>query len=580
MFKLFQNYILKKYIPDVSINKRYKDFLFNVIQISGIVVLFIYLIHSVLIQSINLELVLGTSLFLNIINYFLYSRRKKIPPYINIFLFLYATTVFAIPFIVTPGLYYMIWIIAFPLISFLLSGFKKGIIPVILFFIVSTILYYQVCKQQNDCSLEYFMGYVFVYIFFFGLGIALHYTLSSTTRLVEVSLEKAIQDNKVKDEFISSLSHQIRTHLNNIMVISDLVGNQKNSDYQKDLIDTIIASTNNLVNIVNNIVKVANIELSDSKFSHVQFDLFSTIDNTLMLFRKSGSRSKPIQFNIGNNLKISVLGDPIRFKQILINLIENVQHIQADTTGKVVLEVNSVEETNEKIELLFILTAEDVLEIIKDQEDNYYAILPSSDENNISDNLSRYYLDTNIAQRIIQHNHGNLTLEIIDNTISFTFNLHMQKAVKEKEKEYKQAPSSITTSVSPTTKRALKDSQVLLVEDNLINQKIVMLSLKKVVKSIDVANNGKEALDKFGTSKYDLILMDIQMPVMDGILATKKIRELEYSTDTHTPIIAITANALSGDKENCLAAGMNEYISKPFQIDVLIQKMKNLIESE
>jgi CheY-like chemotaxis protein len=125
----------------------------------------------------------------------------------------------------------------------------------------------------------------------------------------------------------------------------------------------------------------------------------------------------------------------------------------------------------------------------------------------------------------------------------------------------------------------LEEASVLLVEDNSINQKIVILSLKNKVRNIEVASNGKEALDKFGTTKYDLILMDIQMPVMNGIVATKKIRELESSTNTHTPIIAITANALSGDKEACLAAGMNEYISKPFQVEILLQKMRNLLQS-
>ncbi|HPX06475.1 MAG TPA: response regulator, partial [Tenuifilaceae bacterium] len=121
-------------------------------------------------------------------------------------------------------------------------------------------------------------------------------------------------------------------------------------------------------------------------------------------------------------------------------------------------------------------------------------------------------------------------------------------------------------------------ANVLLVEDNLINQKIVVLSLKKIVKNIEIANNGKEALDKFGTSKYDIILMDIQMPIMNGIVTTKKIREIESSTNSHTPIIAITANALLGDREECLAAGMDDYISKPFQIEVLIQKMRNLLK--
>jgi CheY-like chemotaxis protein len=127
-------------------------------------------------------------------------------------------------------------------------------------------------------------------------------------------------------------------------------------------------------------------------------------------------------------------------------------------------------------------------------------------------------------------------------------------------------------------KVSLKNASVLLVEDNIINQKIVVLNLEKIVKNIDIATNGKEALDKFGTSKYDIILMDIQMPVMDGILATKKIREIESSTNSFTPIIAITANAMSGDRETCLAVGMDDYISKPFQVGELVEKMKNLLE--
>lgn len=119
----------------------------------------------------------------------------------------------------------------------------------------------------------------------------------------------------------------------------------------------------------------------------------------------------------------------------------------------------------------------------------------------------------------------------------------------------------------------------MLVEDNQINQKIVILSLKNIVKTIDIANNGKEALDMFGSTKYDLILMDIQMPVMDGITATRKIRELESSISSNSiPIIALTANALAGDRETCLAAGMNDYISKPFQIEMLVQKMRDLLK--
>jgi CheY-like chemotaxis protein len=143
-----------------------------------------------------------------------------------------------------------------------------------------------------------------------------------------------------------------------------------------------------------------------------------------------------------------------------------------------------------------------------------------------------------------------------------------------------------THTVSPTigelmqkerVHKELKDIKILLVEDNLINQKITLLTLQPLVHSIDTASNGKEALDKFGTSSFDIILMDIQMPVMSGLLAAEKIRALESSTSTHIPIIAITANAMLGDREKCISAGIDDYISKPFQPSALIEKIKKYI---
>ena len=174
-----------------------------------------------------------------------------------------------------------------------------------------------------------------------------------------------------------------------------------------------------------------------------------------------------------------------------------------------------------------------------------------------------------------------IALSAEDAVFAFPYTLS-KPSTKEVTKTVLETPAkSVEPHISEpqiATSVELENANVLLVEDNLINQKIVVLSLKKLVKSIDIANNGKEALDKFGTSRFDIILMDIQMPIMNGIVATKKIREIESSSNSHTPIIAITANALLGDKEECLAAGMDDYISKPFQIEVLIQKMKNLLK--
>ena len=125
--------------------------------------------------------------------------------------------------------------------------------------------------------------------------------------------------------------------------------------------------------------------------------------------------------------------------------------------------------------------------------------------------------------------------------------------------------------------KEMKDLNILLVEDNPINQRITQLMLEPLIKRLEIARNGKEALDMFGTSRYDLILMDVQMPVMNGLVAAEKIRGLEMSSSGHVPIIAITANAMLGDKEQCLAVGMDDYISKPIEPEVLIEKITALI---
>jgi CheY-like chemotaxis protein len=188
-----------------------------------------------------------------------------------------------------------------------------------------------------------------------------------------------------------------------------------------------------------------------------------------------------------------------------------------------------------------------------------------------------YYIDFTIAKKIIEYYGGELKVTTSSEQTMLKFGFIIKKGTAGTHKpEFDKETSQL---LMVKNKVELINANILLVEDNAINQKIIILSLKNHVKSIDIANNGKDALDKFGTTKYDLILMDIQMPVINGIAATKKIRELESTSNTQTPIIAITANALSGDKEACLAAGMNDYISKPFQVDVLVNKMKVLLET-
>ena len=395
------------------------------------------------------------------------------------------------------------------------------------------------------------------------------------------SILETKEESNMKDDFISKLSHQIRTPLNNITIISNLINRSRLDSRHRDLFDTIIASTNNLVNIVNNIAKVSNIQMVEEVVRKVKFNLYETINNTLMLFREQYRNKLNLSFTYPKNIKNVLIGDPVRIKQLFMNIIENVIKVSDEKKIGIEINVELKKETLKKVELLFIIKFPFLL-LEKDEYGVYHVKSDKKIINSKTQEVIVRQLDFSIARRIIFLHNGDLEVNNDSNQTIITCLLKFNKDIVSKEPGKKDEEETKTEDLLKIDKKKieLKDANILLVEDNAVNQKIILLSLKNSVRNIDLANNGKEALDKFGKSKYDLILMDIQMPLMNGIVATKKIRELEVSTETHTPIIAITANALTGDREACIASGMNDYISKPFQVEVLIQKMRILLEKD
>ena len=374
-----------------------------------------------------------------------------------------------------------------------------------------------------------------------------------------------LQDElKDKEEFISKVSHQIRTPLNNIVVVSNMLDPSELGDKAKDYFDTILASTNNLVDVVNSFSDITNLDVQERKNYKIRFDLNSTLQNTRNLFVDKESDSKEHPIGIHSDVDFPLIGDPVKVKQIFLNLIEQI--LKHSRTKQIEIYISEKQSTtgNSTAEVGFELSTIGLQQIDKEIRDRSQ----STKNKKIIDKL-----ELHIAKRTIESLGGQLQVKTQPEKYNFQFTLQFKKAETGEEKE---EGTEIATGPEKG-KIDIEDANVLLVEDNLINQKIVLLSLKKSVKNVDVANNGKEALDKFGSVKYDIILMDIQMPVMNGIVTTNKIRNIEKSTNTHTPIIAITANALLGDKEECLAAGTDDYISKPFQIETLLEKMRNLL---
>jgi CheY-like chemotaxis protein len=358
-------------------------------------------------------------------------------------------------------------------------------------------------------------------------------------------------------------------------VVSNLVNKSKLDSEHRDLFDTILASTINLINVVNNIVKVSEVKIEKELSHQVNFDLSSSVDNTLKLFRDQHKDRLEVNLHTSRNIKTNYIGDPIRIKQIFLNIIENI--IKANPKGKILvnIEIDVVNDREHESELSFIIRCPE-LQLESDDYGNFYSRPSDELVREGSYQPDDYYIDFTIARKIIEYYGSELKVTGLDEQTTLSFGFLLKKGTVGVQKS--EIDKETAQLLQSKQKIDLSNANILLVEDNAINQKIIILSLKNQVRHIDVANNGKDALDKFGTTKYDLILMDIQMPVINGIVATKKIRELEATSNTQTPIIAITANALSGDKEACLAAGMNDYISKPFQVDVLVNKMKMLLE--
>jgi CheY-like chemotaxis protein len=370
-----------------------------------------------------------------------------------------------------------------------------------------------------------------------SLGVIAVRTALNLIKRVRESFVDVSDSSEKKDDVITNFSHRIREPLNNLVIIGDLLMGSGLQKKQKELLETFIASTNNMVTTVNELTmkSAGNISYEDRK--SIRFNIISTIQNTIDLFNLKGTSN--IDFILENREfgHYEIIGDPIILKQIL----------------KVTISLKKAKETNNETFINYRIQTDWNVVLI--------------DEKGLAGNL---------AAKLIAYSKGYYHQEFGNNFTVLDVILPFYNAIPQPRKQI--ASSKIgELKQKEMIHKELKDLKILLVEDNIVNQKITLLTLNPMVGSIDTATDGKDALDKFGTSNYDLILMDIQMPVMSGLLAAEKIRALEASTNGHIPMIAITANAMLGDKERCISAGFDDYISKPFQPTALVEIIKRFI---
>jgi len=384
-------------------------------------------------------------------------------------------------------------------------------------------------------------------------GLYLVKQVTSLLNSVKNLLEEVSTANIRKDNVITDFSHKIREPLNNLVIITDMLMGSDLGHKERDLVETFIASTKNMVTSVNELTMQSARSISFESRKHIRFNLMSTIQNTIELYNLKDKASIDFTLNRKEYFDIDCSGDPIILKQILLDIFNNIENQDSGKPVMVTIDVKKVREAGSEV----------------------FAGLRIRTNNNIA-LINEKDLQHSLAARLITNRRGLFSQELGTDYAIFNMSIPFTLAVT--EQRLKIVPREIDeTDRKEKVYRELKDINILLVEDNLINQKITLLTLKPLVNSIDTASNGMEALTKVSESKYDIILMDIQMPVMSGLIAAEEIRAIEANTESHIPIIAITANAMLGDKEKCISAGIDDYISKPFQPSVLIEKIRKYI---
>ncbi len=375
---------------------------------------------------------------------------------------------------------------------------------------------------------------------------------SRLIRNLRESLNDAITENEKHNNVISVFSHKIREPLNNLVIIVDLLMSTDLQKKQREMLDTFVASTNNMVNTVNELTMKSAASIKYEPRKNIRFSIIPTLKNTIELFNlKEGAN---IDFILSRKefTDREFTGDPVILKQIFLDIFNNIE-ASAEAGNPVKVTIGLKREKDLKNEIFIGFRVQTDRKIVL------------TDEKGII-NLNALKLISSLNGSFSQESGSNYT---VMNIILPFSNPDAGTGIKIQPDE--------AAAKRVRIRKELRDIRMLLVEDNLINQKITHLTLKPLVSSIETASNGKEAIEKFRPSKYDLILMDIQMPVMNGLVAAEKIREMEAGTESHVPIIAITANAMLGDRERCISAGIDDYISKPYQPALLIDKIRNIL---